>query len=34
MYLGGKIHTSLSAEIFTRGISILLLASGTSLMLR
>ena len=34
MYLGGKIHTSLSAEVFTRGISILLLASGTSLMLR
>ena len=34
MYLGGKIHTSLSAEIFTRGISILLLASGASLMLR
>ena len=34
MYLGGKIHTSLSAEIFTRSISILLLASGASLMLR
>ena len=34
MYLGGKIHTNLSAEVFTRGISILLLASGTSLMLR
>ncbi len=34
MYLGGKVHTSLSAEIFTRGISILLLASGASLMLR
>jgi uncharacterized membrane protein YfcA len=34
MYLGGKIHTSLSAEVFTRGISILLLASGASLMLR
>ena len=34
MYLGGKIHTSLSAEIFTRAISILLLASGASLMLR
>ena len=34
MYLGGKINTNLSAEIFTRGISILLLASGTSLMLR
>ena len=34
MYLGGKIHTNLSAEIFTRGISILLLASGASLMLR
>ncbi len=34
MYLGGKIHTSLPAEVFTRGISILLLASGLSLMLR
>jgi uncharacterized membrane protein YfcA len=34
MYFGGKIHTNLSAETFTRGISILLLASGTSLMLR
>ncbi len=34
MYLGGKIHTSLSPEIFTRGISILLLTSGASLMLR
>jgi hypothetical protein len=34
MYLGGKIHTSLSAVVFTRGISILLLASGASLMLR
>lgn len=34
MYLGGKIHTSLSAEVFTRGISILLMASGVSLMLR
>jgi len=34
MYLGGKIHTSLSTEVFTRGISILLLASGASLMLR
>ncbi len=34
MYLGGKIHTSLSAEVFTRGISILLLASGASLIMR
>ena len=34
MYLGGKIHTSLSAVVFTRGISILLLASGAFLMLR
>jgi len=34
MYLGGKIHTSLSTEVFTRGISIVLLASGASLMLR
>ena len=34
IYLGGKIHTSLSAQVFTRGISILLLASGASLMLR
>ena len=34
MYLGGKIHTSLSAEVFTRAISVLLLVSGASLMLR
>jgi uncharacterized membrane protein YfcA len=34
MYLGGKIHTGLSAVVFTRGISILLLASGASLILR
>ena len=34
MYLGGKIHTNLSAEMFTRGISILLLTSGASLVLR
>ena len=34
MYMGGKVHTSLSAEVFTRGISILLLASGASLVLR
>ncbi len=34
MYLGGKIHTSLSTEVFTRGISVLLLVSGASLMLR
>ncbi len=34
MYLGGKIHTGLSPETFTRGISILLLASGASLVLR
>jgi uncharacterized membrane protein YfcA len=34
MYLGGKIHTGLSAEVFTRGISILLMASGASLLLR
>ena len=27
MYLGGRIHTSLSAEVFTRAISILLLPS-------
>ena len=33
-YLGGKIHTSLSTEVFTRGISVLLLVSGASLMLR
>ena len=34
MYLGGKIHTGLSAKVFTRGISILLLVSGASLLLR
>ena len=34
MYLGGKIHTNLSAEVFTRAISVVLLASGASLMLR
>ncbi|MCP4768354.1 MAG: sulfite exporter TauE/SafE family protein [Gammaproteobacteria bacterium] len=34
MYMGGKINTSLTAEVFTRGISILLLASGASLILR
>ena len=34
MYLGGKIHIGLSAEVFTRGISILLMASGASLLLR
>jgi uncharacterized membrane protein YfcA len=34
MYLGGKIHNSLSANVFTRGISILLLISGASLVLR
>ena len=34
MYIGGKIHTGLSAQTFTRGISILLLASGLSLMVR
>ena len=33
MYLGGKIHTTMSAQTFTRGISILLLASGLSLMM-
>ncbi len=34
MFLGGKIHTGLSPEVFTRGISLLLLASGTVLVLR
>ncbi|MEM7565526.1 MAG: TSUP family transporter, partial [Pseudomonadota bacterium] len=34
MYLGGKIHSGVSEEIFTRAISLLLLASGASLMLR
>ena len=34
MFLGGKIHFGLSPEIFTRGISILLLASGATLILR
>ena len=34
MFLGGKIHTGLSPEVFTRGISLLLLASGATLILR
>ncbi len=34
MFLGGKIHTNLSPQAFTRGISVLLLASGAVLMLR
>ena len=34
MYLGGKIHTGLSTEVFTRAISVLLLISGASLLLR
>ena len=34
MYLGGKIHTNLSPEVFTRAISVLLLVSGVSLLLR
>ena len=34
MYIGGKIHTSISPQVFTKGISILLLVSGLSLMLR
>jgi uncharacterized membrane protein YfcA len=34
MFIGGKIHTGLSPAIFTRGISILLLASGSALILR
>ncbi len=34
MLLGGKIHTGLSPEIFSRGISLLLLISGATLMLR
>ena len=34
MYMGSRINTSLSAEVFTRGISILLLVSGMSLVLR
>ncbi len=34
MYLGGKIHTNLSVVAFTRGIGILVLLSGASLMMR
>ncbi|UCH39516.1 MAG: sulfite exporter TauE/SafE family protein [Gammaproteobacteria bacterium] len=34
MYLGGKIHTGLSAQVFTRSISVLLMVSGISLMVR
>lgn len=34
MFLGGKIHTGLSPETFSRSISVLLLVSGTTLMLR
>jgi len=34
MYLGGRIHTGLSPDTFTRGISVLLLGSGAMLLLR
>ena len=34
MYIGGKIHTSLSQETFQRGISVLLVVSGLSLLLK
>lgn len=33
MYLGGHIHTNISARTFTRAISILLIGSGTALLL-
>lgn len=34
IYLGGRIHTTVTQEIFKRGISLLLLASGTMLLLK
>jgi uncharacterized membrane protein YfcA len=34
MYVGGHIHTNLSQQVFQRGISLLLLLSGFSLLLK
>lgn len=34
IYVGGKVHTSISQDAFRRGISILLICSGTALLLR
>jgi uncharacterized membrane protein YfcA len=34
IYLGGRIHTTVSQETFKRGISLLLLASGAALLLK
>ncbi|MET0065439.1 MAG: sulfite exporter TauE/SafE family protein [Candidatus Thiodiazotropha sp.] len=34
MYLGGRIHTSLSQQAFQRGISVLLIFSGLSLLFK
>jgi hypothetical protein len=34
IYVGGKVHTTISQEAFRRGISILLILSGTALLLK
>lgn len=34
IYLGGKIHTSISQESFRRGIGVLLICSGVALLIR
>lgn len=34
LYLGGKVHTTISPRIFQRGIGVLLVVSGVSLLLR
>jgi hypothetical protein len=34
IYLGGRIHTTVTQETFKRGISLLLLASGATLLLK
>lgn len=34
IYLGGKVHTSISQDVFRRGISFLLILSGAALLLK
>ena len=34
IYLGGKVHTSVSQETFRRGIGLLLICSGIALLIR
>jgi uncharacterized membrane protein YfcA len=34
IYLGGKVHTTISQETFRRGIGILLICSGVALLVR